>query len=287
MSAMKVPALTFALALALAACGGDAESAADLESSPWDEEMTEEAPPAQPTPEAGAAPPATTPSPPPATGRQTPPPPPVRDDPDPVVEPPVDEAPPVSDPSEGEWEELEAPENALPVGTMMTARLSEELSTRTHAEGDAFRAVVVDDLRGGGGQVLVPAGTEVRGRVATARSSTDSREESVLVLAFDALVLDGRELPFRVTVLDANLTGDAGASGARSAGTVATGAAAGAILGQILGRDTRSTVAGAAVGAVAGAGVALSTRDGHAVAPEGATLRLQLDEPLVVMAGVR
>ncbi len=284
--AMKVPALSLTLAFALAACGAEPESAADLESAPYEEETSVEAPPAAPAPDA-QAPPATSPATPPATGRQAPPPPPVQDDRQPLTEPPAEEAPPVSDPTEGEWEQLEEPMNALPVGTMMTARLNNVISTRTHAEGDRFTAVVVDALRGGEGQILVPAGTEVRGHVATARASSDSREESVLVLAFDALVLDGRELPFRATVLDANVSGAAGASGARSAGTVATGAAAGAILGQILGRDTRSTVAGAAVGAVAGAGIAMTTRDGHAEVPEGTTLRLQLDEPLAVVAGGR
>lgn len=269
--ALKVPALTIALTLALAACGGDAESAADDGS-----EAMDPAGEVQPDVEPEVTPPT------PPAGEQAPPPPPppVQDTTEP--DPPTEEPPVVSDPSEGDWEELEQPRNIVPVGTRFRARLTETVSTRTHAEGDTVRARITGPLLGADGAELIPEGSELIGRVATAQASTDSDEESVLVLAFDAIVLDGDALPLRATVLEAQVAGDTGASGARSVGTVATGAAAGAILGQILGGDTRSTVAGAAVGAVAGAGVALSTREGHAEVPEETEFELQIDEPFVV-----
>jgi hypothetical protein len=285
-NALKVPALSLALVFAIAACSGDPESTADMDESAWESEVTEsqealdQTPPPAQVRGGEPAPRVTTPAPPPASGQRTSPPPPVQDDPDAVTPPAQD--PPATGDVHQEWEELESPINALPVGTMISARLTDDISTRTHREGDVFLAQVTDDLRGGDGNVLVPAGTQVVGRVATARASSDSNEEAVLVLAFDALMLEGEQLPLRATVLDAQVEGDAGDSGTRTAAKVATGAAAGAILGQILGRDTRSTVAGAAAGAVAGAGIALTTRDGHAVIPEGSTLRLQLDAPLVV-----
>jgi hypothetical protein len=275
----KVP--VFALVLALAACGGDAESAGDLDSEALEEQIQEqveeqieaEAPPAQTPPT--QAPPAQTPP----TGQQQAPPPPVQDS------PPVQQDP-VEDPVEEVWEEVEEPINLLPVGTMIPARMDSEISTRTHAAGDEFRATVSEDLRGADGMVLVPAGAEVIGRVTTSQASSERDEGATLVLSFEALMVDGMALPIRATVIDAEVRGDAADSRTRSAATVATGAAAGAVLGQILGRDTRSTVAGAAVGAVAGAGIAMTTRDGHAVVPAGSTLRLQLDEPLVA-GGVR
>lgn len=275
------PALAVALALGVAACGGDAESAADLDSMPWEDETSEvvqeeaidpEAPPVTDGAATDPAPPARTPQPgaarPPAA---TPPPPPA--------------AQPAPPSPEVEAEEDLTPEpvgQTLPAGTQLSATLEGSLSTRTSRVGDVFTARIGEALRTADGTEILPAGTRLEGRVAESRESPSAEESALLLLEIRALLVNGQRYPIQATVLETQVASEARDSAQRQAATVATGAAAGAVVGRILGRDTRSTVAGAAAGAAAGAGIALTSRDGHASLAEGSTIRVRLETPLVV-----
>ena len=285
---LKVPALAFLVALALAACGGDAESASDLDSERLDpvaEIAVEEAEPGEVeadeaprgevrTPDA-AAPPArqeTAPPPPaqsPAAGGAAPP----------EAQLQLEQA------TEPETLAPEVEPVAIPAGARIVGVLEHSISTRSHEAGDRFEARVVEEVLAADGMVLVPEGARLVGRVVEAEASRDSDRDAVLVLAFESLVMNGQTFPMNSTVVEVEMAADAGDSGTRSAAKVATGAAAGAVIGQILGRDTRSTVRGAAAGAVAGAGVAVTTRDGHAQIQEGARLVVQVDQPVILASG--
>lgn len=278
MDRLKFPALIAAAALLAAGCGGDAESAPDLEGMPHAEDDWaleegsdfEAQPPPVEVPErepvrSAPAPAPQRPAPAPAQPGEPSTPPPA------VVEEPAPEP---------------APAPSLAEGTLVTANLQSALSTRTSQEGDTFRARVAEDVRGPDGRVLVPAGTIVEGSVTESRRSSDRDAEAVLSLSIDALVLDGARLPLVASIAEVDLDASTADSATRTAAKVATGAAAGAVVGRILGRDTRSTVGGAAVGAAAGAGVALSTRDGHASIEEGARIVIRVDQP-VILAGAR
>ena len=52
------------------------------------------------------------------------------------------------------------------------------------------------------------------------------------------------------------------------------------MLGQVLGKNTKSTVAGAAIGAAAGTAVAMGTADVDAVIPSGGRVTVRLDTPV-------
>jgi hypothetical protein len=54
----------------------------------------------------------------------------------------------------------------------------------------------------------------------------------------------------------------------------------GAIAGQILGKNTKSTVVGAAAGAAAGAGAAAATANYEGCVADGASIVVNLDAPL-------
>lgn len=285
---LKVPALAFLVALALAACGGDAESASDLDSERLDpvaEIAVEEAEPGEVeadeaprgevrTPDA-AAPPAR---------QETAPPPPAQSPAAGGAAPPEAQL----QPEQATEPETLAPEVepvAIPAGARIVGVLEHSISTRSHEAGDRFEARVVEEVLAADGMVLVPEGARLVGRVVEAEASRDSDRDAVLVLAFESLVMNGQTFPMNSTVVEVEMAADAGDSGTRSAAKVATGAAAGAVIGQILGRDTRSTVRGAAAGAVAGAGVAVTTRDGHAQIQEGARLVVQVDQPVILASG--
>ncbi len=174
-----------------------------------------------------------------------------------------------------------APRPMLPAGTVLTFEVTETVSTETANPGDQVRLRLVETVSGAEGARL-SAGTAGSAVVTESRESAGAEEQAVLALQVSSVNVDGSQQELNGTIESTETESAARASGARSAGTVATGAAAGAILGQILGGDTRSTTAGAAVGAVAGLGVALSTRDGHAVLHEGSRITVRLDEALLI-----
>ena len=293
---VKVPPfVAVAALLALGACGGDAESAADDESLPVlpvaeepaapeapapDPVEVVQAPAGEPAPLAEPAAPAEAAAPRPTPPREAAPrpaPAPRRPTPRPAVPAAPEEA--------VQPEAAPEPEPAPPTvaaGTRVDLRLVGELSTERNAVGDAFEATVAEDVLAGDGLVLVPAGTAVRGRVIESRESTGRDDPAALGLVVDALVLHGRTVPVRATVLDVEVEAGTRDSDARTAAKVGAGAAAGAVVGRILGKDTRSAVKGAVVGAVAGGAVAAVTRDGHAVARDGARILLRIDQALVV-----
>lgn len=172
------------------------------------------------------------------------------------------------------------PVPAIPVGTEVGGELVTALSTETSQPGDRFSARVPEDVLAANGMVLVPRGSEIRGRVTEARESPGADQPAVIRLAVDVLVIDGREIPVAASVVEAQVRAEARDSGTRTAAKVATGAAAGAVVGRILGRDARSTTAGAVAGAAAGTAVALATRDGQAVMEPGSRIVIRLDQPV-------
>ncbi len=168
----------------------------------------------------------------------------------------------------------------VPAGTVIPVAVGLTLSTRTHEAGDAFFATLLDEVLAADGMVLLPAGVRVEGTISDSRRSTDADEAPVLILDFDAIVIEGAKTPFEAVVTDSGTESSSAATGTRSAVTVLTGAAAGAVVGRLLGGDSRGAIQGAAVGAIGGAGIAIVTRDGHAVIREGTRMTLRLEAPV-------
>jgi hypothetical protein len=167
----------------------------------------------------------------------------------------------------------------IPAGTSLIFEVAETVSTADHDEGDTFTLRLVSDVTGTNGAYL-SEGTEAHGVVALAHESTGPEDEAALVVSVESVDVDGTPVELDAVVESATTDTATRDSGARTAAKVATGAAAGAVIGQILGGDTRSTIQGAIAGGVAGAGVAITTRDGHAVLPEGSRVVVRLEEPL-------
>lgn len=174
----------------------------------------------------------------------------------------------------------EEPVRAIPAGTVLTFEVREDVSTSSHAAGDAFSLVLVDGIEGTGG-ALLGAGTTARGLVTVAHSSDGSDDPAVLAVRIASVEAGGLQRPIEGVVQSAVIEGDTRDSATRTAVTIAIGTAAGAAIGQILGKDTRSTVTGAAVGTAVGVGVALTTRGGDATLTQGSHIVLQLDRAFV------
>lgn len=173
----------------------------------------------------------------------------------------------------------DAVRKTVAAGTAMTFTVAQSISTDTHAPGDRFTAELDADVTGSDGDTVLPRGTSSRWIVTEATTEGD---QALLVLELESIRANGTWVPMKATVSDAELESDDRDSGTETAAKIGVGAAAGAVIGQIVGGSTESTLAGAGVGAAVGAVVALSTRGGRATLPAGSRLTVELDESLIV-----
>lgn len=172
--------------------------------------------------------------------------------------------------------------SSAPAGTTFAITLNETLSTRSNQVGDAFTATLQEPILDSDGDVLIPAGATVRGRITRVQKSGNVTQSGVIGLAFESISSGGRSYPLDATVIEAHPERTTRQSTGEQAGKVAAGAAAGAVIGRVLGKDTKSTLKGAVIGAAAGTAVAMGTSDVDAVLKAGSTVRVKLDSPVTV-----
>src|SRR5262249_12653612 len=153
----------------------------------------------------------------------------------------------------------------VPSGTDLDVRLERELSSGTAQVEDRFSATTVVDLYQGN-DVIVPAGSTLRGVVSSVNKATRTDRKGSLTVAFDQITVRGRAYPIHATVQQAleseGIKGEAGKIGA--------GAGVGAIIGGILGGAK-----GALLGVLIGGG-------GTIAATEGKDVELAAGNPLLL-----
>jgi len=172
--------------------------------------------------------------------------------------------------------------STVAMGTTMSLRLDETLSTERNKVGDSFSATLASSITDGSGNVIVPAGATVRGRLTQVNKSGRVGETGVISLAFESVSFGGRSYPLDATVVQANPQRSNRTSTQEQVAKVAAGAAAGAILGRVIGKDTRSTIGGAVVGAAAGTAIAMGTADVDVVLPAGSAMTIRVDSPIEI-----
>jgi hypothetical protein len=164
-------------------------------------------------------------------------------------------------------------QGVVPVGQLMDVRLQTTLSSATATPEQRFEATTAADLMQGD-RVLIPAGSTVRGIVSSVDRAGNIDRTGRLTLAFDEIVVNGREHPLRAMATEVYESG-----GIREEGrTVGTAGAVGAIVGGILGG-----LKGALIGAVVGSGGVIAATEGKNVElPQGTIVRIRLDSPLAL-----
>lgn len=158
-------------------------------------------------------------------------------------------------------------------GSVVQARLDTTLDSSTASVGDTVQATVTSDVRDAGGQVVLPSGTRLTGRISDVVSAKRVQKMSSVAFRFDRAILpDGTEVTMSASeVFD-------GTGWTKKQGTIIGGSAAGgAVLGQVIGHDTSSTVGGAIVGGAIAAGVIMSKKGEDIVLSSGSTMSLTLD----------
>jgi hypothetical protein len=163
--------------------------------------------------------------------------------------------------------------NEVPAGTEIDVRIERELSSRTAQVEDRFTATTMVDLYQGN-DVLIPAGSVLRGVVSSVNKATRTDRKGSLTVAFDQITIRGRSYPIHATVTQAleseGIKGEAAKIGA--------GAGVGAIIGGILG-GAKGALLGILIG---GGGTIAATEGKDVVLPAGSVLRVKFDQPLVI-----
>jgi hypothetical protein len=172
--------------------------------------------------------------------------------------------------------------STAPSGTSAQITLNDMLSTQTNRVGDSFTATLQSDIRGENGEVVVPAGATVRGRLTEVNKSGQVGQTGVIKLAFESVSFGGKSYPLDATVTQANPQRHNRTTTAQTATKIGAGAAAGAVLGKILGKSTKNTIKGAVIGAAAGTAIAMGTADVDVVLPAGSAMTIKLDSPIEV-----
>jgi hypothetical protein len=174
------------------------------------------------------------------------------------------------------------PTRILPVGTEIPAALEDSLDSRHDSAGKVVTARVTDDVRGPDAHVLIPAGSQVRltvMRLEPARSK--SAADGKVALRVDAIMIDDRlrRVSADVRPIPHELRGRGVTAG--EAEKVGIGAAGGAVLGRVIGKNAKGAVIGGVIGAAGGAVVASQTASRDVVLRARTRFTFVLTAPLI------
>src|SRR6184192_299423 len=138
-----------------------------------------------------------------------------------------------------------APKPAAPTtltaaaGTRVPLAASESISTRQAKAGDAFTATVAQDVKDVVGHVVIPAGSAVQGTIVAAEPAPNPNASGRLELAVQTVSVRGSSYAVDATVesKDTVMQGRGVTKG--DAAKVGGGAIAGALVGKLLGKNTK------------------------------------------------
>ena len=160
----------------------------------------------------------------------------------------------------------------VPVGTEIDMRLQSPLNSGTAKVEQRFEGTTLVDVYLSG-NVIIPAGSIIRGFVSSVRPASRIERKGSLTLSFDELRIDERSYRLRgsvVKALDAKMANDVT--------TIGAGAVIGGIVGGIIGGGK-----GAVVGVLVGGGGTMAATDGTEVdLPLGTVLRIRVDQPIEI-----
>jgi len=172
------------------------------------------------------------------------------------------------------------PSGVVAAGTSIGVTNGAKVCSNTLAVGDRVTATTNSPIGATNG-VSIPAGARVGLVVTKSKSSASQGDASELEFDVRSLTFGGETYTVAGSVTtDAVVQERKGGDGKK----VAVGAAAGAVIGNIIGGGSRAqrTVVGAAAGGLAGAATAALTGDRLACLPENAALTVKLGSALTV-----
>ncbi|MGD8727290.1 MAG: hypothetical protein PVH40_06570 [Gemmatimonadales bacterium] len=174
------------------------------------------------------------------------------------------------------------PPQMLSEGTVIELVSVDTISNATHVAGDTVWATANTEVLDAEGDVAIPAGARFEGVIEEIEEAESIGGAGKLSVAFTRVLFGGNEYTLD-GVSDSVATETRGRNvTAGDAAKVGAGAAAGAVLGGLISKDSKGAIVGGIVGAAAGVGVAAATKDRDVVLPAGGLVRLVLASPLVI-----
>lgn len=257
MSRIRTSALAIAAAALLGGCGGeggaDDAEVRDLSLAPAESiAALDDAPQSAPAPQQGSRQPAA-----PSTTAPT-------------------RTPPRTPPS------AQPAPMSLSAGTVLTLVASDSISNKTHAAGDPVYATASADVVDAQGRVVIPAGARFEGVIAAIQEAKNPGDPGIMSLAFNRVSFGGRTYSVDATSDSVATERQGRGVTGGDAAKVGVGAAAGAVLGGLITKDTKGAIVGGVVGAAAGAGVAGATKDADVLLPAGGRIRIVLGSDMTL-----
>jgi hypothetical protein len=167
-------------------------------------------------------------------------------------------------------------EVTLPAGTVLTVRLASTVGSKTNNTGDHFNATIATPIESGG-NVVLPKGAEVLGKVAQAVPQGRFKGGAVLSLALESVTISGDTYDVKTGSVSRYQKG----KGKRTAALIGGGAGGGALIGGLAGGG-KGALIGAVLGGGAGTAGAAYTGEKEVVLPAESTLSFKLTEPLTI-----
>jgi len=164
----------------------------------------------------------------------------------------------------------------IPAGTRLTVRIIDRIDSAKNHVGDRFEASLEAPLDVDG-NVAVPKGAEVYGRLVESKKSGTFAGRSELQLELTGIVVNGQTVP--LVTGEYELTGKS--RGASTAKRTIGGAAVGSIIGAIAGGGKGAGI-GAAVGGGAGAGSEIITKGDQVKIPSETLLDFTLQQEVSI-----
>ena len=175
---------------------------------------------------------------------------------------------------------------SLPAGTQFDITLTTPVDTRTSNVGDRIEGTLVGPLLYEG-HTIAESGAVIRGEITElTRASRAKSEEDRASAKFQFTTLQTVDGEKTITATVTNSEGKmvAKITGTRDKLMIGGGALAGAIIGKVAGKDTKSTILGAVGGAVLGTGAVLAAKGYELEVPAGSKVSLRVDSPITVVS---
>jgi hypothetical protein len=172
------------------------------------------------------------------------------------------------------------PPVVVPVGTILTVRTNQALSTKNVQTGTAFTGTVMTPISLAG-KMVIPAGSDVTGTVSDAKKAGKFKGGASLTLALDSVTIKGH----KYNIVTEYFAQESKGKGKRTAAMIGGGTGVGAAIGGLAGGGK-----GAAIGALAGATagtIGSMTGNRDIELPAESALTFKLDQPLTLAPEAR
>lgn len=165
----------------------------------------------------------------------------------------------------------------VPAGTELAIRINQRISVKTSRAGDRFDGEVVEPVQNRAGNIVIPRGTPVGGRIDAAHRRGHFKGRSILELRLTSMTLNGSQ--YNLATND-NVHTKRG-KGRRTAGFIGGMTGAGMLIGGLATGGVGLAIGGAA-GAGAGTLLAGTTGNRDIDIPAESIVHFRLADPLVV-----